>query len=211
MLSAPNNIEGPVAGLHPKRDAPPDLIQQVVDCEFEVQSPSTDNPNIRTIQGAAAIYDQFFLEYEDGDRQYRRMNADGMFKRSLSQNPKVILSKDHDYQALASTDSGTLLVWEADKKLQFKGEVDTRNSMSQNLVVEMERGVYKQASMRFSVSKQEIVDNDTGGQDRIIKEASLDYGDVGPVMYGMNPNAYSSVQCAKCAEVAQLPTPPRTL
>ena len=172
--------------------------------DFVVQGMDDDDAKTATVAGYAAMYDNKFLVYEfdmGGGAMYRmyRQNMPGMFSRSLSRNPRVVLALNHQNQ-FAYTISKTLKLSEDKKGLYFEAEVSKENSQANDMLVEMARGTLQEASVMYRIAPGgATMSSETDEQGNVtevqtVKEGDINHGDVSVVMWGMNPTASSWLQ-----------------
>lgn len=85
---------------------------------------------------------------------FRELIAPSAFKRSLEGNADVKCLFNHDAnQILGRTTSGTLKLWQDEKGLAFKNELDPANSAHKNLYASVKRGDINECSFAFTVPK----------------------------------------------------------
>lgn len=119
----------------------------------------------------------------------------GAFKRTLAQKPDVAFLINHEGMTLARTKAGTLTLAEDEVGLEVKAQLDTRVSVSNDLVLLMEAGNIDEMSFAFRVVDQvwmtkdgdEVPWWDLAGVERHIREVNINKGDVSAVNYGANP------------------------
>ena len=162
-----------------------------------------------TVQGQAAVYDQWFTAADEGRVIVQRRNRAGMFARSLSQNPNVALMIDHEVP-VARTGADTLKIWETPTALMFQGRVNTKTSVGNDLVENMRSGLYTQGSVRYWPLKDYPRDPEWKDgklvQYQDIAEGKLNRGDVTICMEGLNPACSTSL--AQAVAAAKTLTPP---
>lgn len=163
------------------------------------------NVNEVTVSGYACKYGEPFEVFSMPGYKFMRLQEAGSFKRSLGQNPKVMLRLNHQ-AAFASTHAGTLTLEERKDGLYYSGTVSRANPEGQSLIVEMERGTLDESSVAYMIRKQteEIEELDDGSivMTQVVKEADINRGDVSVVQFGMNPRTKSWIGQAQALQLA---------
>ena len=140
-----------------------------------------------------------------------RKNEQGMFQRSLTENPNVALRLNHA-GAFARTQAGTLRLTEDDKGLRFEADLSKENSQAVDMAVEMARGTLVEASVAYYVQKDrwEMTEDEDGNitETQFTIEGDLNYGDVSVVLYGANPDASAWLQSRTAAWIQSLAPSP---
>jgi hypothetical protein len=119
--------------------------------------------------------------YEVGD--FEETIARGAFKRTLSENPDVVLLLNHDGLPLARTKSGTLTLAEDARGLRVDADLNPNDPDVQRVRPKLERGDVDEMSFAFRATSQEW--NEDYSQRRITA-ATIHKGDVSIVTYGAN-------------------------
>lgn len=119
------------------------------------------------------------------------------FDRTLSEKPDLQLLINHEGMPLARTKSGTLELKTDRIGLKVRALLDPRDPDVQALLPKMERGDMDEMSFAFRVKDQEWNDDYTH---RMIREVSLQKGDVSVVNYGMNPTTKASIMVPSAVE-----------
>lgn len=119
------------------------------------------------------------------------------FDVSLASNPDLQLLINHEGMPLARTKSGTLELSTDRVGLKVRAYLDPRDPDVQALLPKMERGDLDEMSFAFRVKDQEWNNDFTH---RMIREASLQKGDVSVVNYGMNPTTKASILVPSAVE-----------
>jgi len=118
----------------------------------------------------------------------------GAFKRTISENPDVVLLVNHDGLPLARTSAGTLELEEDEHGLRVAAELDSGDPVVQMLKRKYERGdLDGQMSFAFRVTDQ------TWSEDhslRTIRSVTLHRGDVSIVTMGANEATSSALRGA---------------
>lgn len=166
-----------------------------------------DDPDMDEVQisGYACRYEDTFVVFEMPGFRYLRMQKKGSFKRSLSQNPKVLLRLNHQ-QAFANTKAGTLTLEERADGLFYSGMVSKQNPEGMALLVEMARGTLDESSIAYQIARAEYeeVEDEDGNviRTQIIVEGDINKGDVSVVQFGMNPNTSSWIGQSSAMQLA---------
>ena len=105
------------------------------------------------------------------------------FKKTLAEDPDVVLRMEHVDLPLARTSSGTLTLTEDVRGLRVDAELDPADPDVQRLIPKMQRGDLTEMSFAFRATKQ---DWDEKRTDRKIREVAIHRGDVRIVTYGAN-------------------------
>lgn len=119
--------------------------------------------------------------YEVGD--FQETIARGAFKRTLSENPDVVLLLNHDGLPLARTKSGTLTLAEDARGLRVDADLNPADPDVQRVRPKLERGDVDEMSFAFRATSQEWNDDYT---QRRITGVTIHKGDVSIVTYGAN-------------------------
>ena len=181
-----------------------DRFVQVIDAQFQAVG-DPDEQGLVTVQGEAARYGNWFTVAEGENYLVKRRNNQGMFGRSLGQNPDIALRVNHE-TALARTQAGTLKVWETQDGLMFEGKINVNTTAGNDIVQNMRDGLVTQGSVMYWPTEMETweeisEDKTTVFQD--IREGKIDKGDVSVVIWGANPQCQTTL-----AQMAQMvPTP----
>ena len=128
--------------------------------------------------------------YEVADMlgSFDEMIQSGAFKTTLAENPDVSLLVMHAGLPLASTQSGTMRLWESDRGLEVEADLDIKdNATAREVASGVSRGDITEMSFGFRVVDDEWYADD---EDRIKRKVSvlrLHRGDVSVVDRGANP------------------------
>lgn len=148
--------------------------------------------------GYASTYDEY--EMYGGPENYGWIEKidRNAFNRTLSERPDVQLLLNHAGAPLARTISGTLKLSADDHGLKVDALLDRTDPDVQALIPKMNRGDLDQMSFAFRVKDQEWsaapgYENKDDMSYRLIKEVSLQRGDVSVVNYGANPHTTSNL------------------
>lgn len=139
------------------------------------------------IEGDAAVFGQ---ETTIGS-WFREMIKPGAFKRVLSEKPDVVAAYNHDWNyILGRTTAGTLTLKETDKSLQYRADINPKDTQAMSVYEKVKRGDVTQASFAFTVRTEEWTKpaDKTELALRTIVEVDQLY-DVGPVAFGAYPQA----------------------
>lgn len=126
--------------------------------------------------------------YEVGD--FKETIARGAFKRTLSQNPDVVLLVNHEGMPLARTKSGTMTLSEDSRGYRVDADLNPEDPDVRGLLPKMQRGDIDQMSFAFRVTDQEW-NNDYS--ERLIRSLDVHRGDVSIVTMGANPATTSTI------------------
>jgi uncharacterized protein len=137
------------------------------------------------IDGHAAVFNQEYVLFEDGNCKVREIVKRGAFARALREKQDVVCLFNHSAdQVLGRSSAGTLVMKEHDAGLYFDcTPPDTQ--LGRDLPVLIKRRDVKGCSFAFQVSKETITEQKIGSKmvrTRQIEEVSPLY-DVGPVTY----------------------------
>ena len=123
--------------------------------------------------------------------------ARGAFKRTLGEEPDVVLLVNHTGMPLARTKSGTLTLSEDARGLRVDADLDPSDPDVQSLLPKMRRGDLSEMSFAFRATDQDWNDDYTN---RLIRSVSIHRGDVSIVTMGANPTTSSSVTFREAEE-----------
>lgn len=114
----------------------------------------------------------------------------GGMKRTLTENPDVMLLVNHEGLPLARTKSGTLALKEDKHGLFMRAMLDPEDPDVRQIAPKLKRHDLDEMSFAFRV-KDQVWNNNY--DHRLITELSLQKGDVSVVNYGMNPNTHVEI------------------
>ena len=117
--------------------------------------------------------------------------AKGAFKRSLGENPDVVLLVNHTGLPLARTKSGTMTLSEDQRGLKVDAELDPSDPDVQAILPKMKRGDLTEMSFAFRATEDEWSERDTK---RVVRSATIHKGDVSVVTRGANETTTSSLR-----------------
>jgi HK97 family phage prohead protease len=117
---------------------------------------------------------------------YRERIATGSFKRTLGENPDVVLLVNHEGTPLARTSSGTMRLSEDRRGLIVEASLDARDPDVRAVEGKMRRGDLKELSFAFEATSQDWSSDHT---ERVIKGVNLHRGDVSLVSMAANPSS----------------------
>lgn len=129
--------------------------------------------------------------YEVGD--FEETIARGAFKRTLSEQPHVILTINHGEGGqlpLASTKSGTLTLSEDARGLRVDADLNPLDPDVQRLRPKLERGDVSEMSFAFRVTDDKWNEDYTR---RLVRSVGLHKGDVSVVTFGANDASTGSI------------------
>lgn len=127
--------------------------------------------------------------YEVAD--FEETIARGAFKRTLGEDPDVVLLINHEGLPLARTRSGTLTLSEDSRGLRVDADLDPSDPDVQSLLPKMKRQDLTEMSFAFRATKQTW---DKDYTKRTILETSIHRGDVSMVTHGANTTTTGSVR-----------------
>jgi HK97 family phage prohead protease len=133
--------------------------------------------------------------YEVAD--FQETIARGAFKRTLSEDPDVVLLVNHEGLPLARTKSGTLTLSEDARGLRVDADLNPQDPDVRSLVPKMQRGDVDQMSFAFRATAQDWNEDYT---ERTIRGVALHRGDVSIVTMGANDATTSSVTTIRSAD-----------
>lgn len=125
--------------------------------------------------------------YDIGDPDnggFRERIAKNAFRRTLSNEPDVVLLVNHEGLPLARTKNGSLALSEDAKGLRWQADMDGDDPDSRALARKVDRGLLDQCSFAFRC------DSDVWNEDyteRTVKSLTIHGGDVSVVTRGANP------------------------
>ena len=167
-------------------------ILQAVSAGFRVQA---EKDGTARVEGYAARYENWFVVADHGAARFERINRRGMFARSLSQNPDVVLRLNHQ-QALARTGAGSLRLFEDKDGLRFEGELNLEMPSGKEVYEMLRSGLADQASVMYWPTQMEETkkqDGDVTIYREDVTQATIDKGDVSVVIWGANPQCTSNL------------------
>ena len=177
---------------------------QIAPATFSVEQGEDKEGTFAMVEGQAACYGNWFTVMDTGSYSLQRMNRPGMFARSLSQNPEIVLRVNHQ-DALARTGAGTLQVWETEEALMFKGRLNLQMMVANDVYQAMKDNLLTEGSCQFWPTMVEEWSEEQDGkivEYQDIKEAKIDKGDVSIVLYGANPQCSTNL-----AQMVQMTRP----
>ena len=183
-----------------------DRFVQVMDAHIQAVG-DPDEQGLVTVQGEAARYGNWFTVAEGENYLVKRRNNQGMFGRSLGQNPDIALRVNHE-TALARTQAGTLKVWETQDGLMFEGKVNTKTQAGNDIVQNMRDGLVTQGSVMYWPTEMETWEEVTEDKTTVfqdIREGKIDKGDVSVVIWGANPECQTTL--SQMSQMTQQPVP----
>jgi HK97 family phage prohead protease len=151
--------------------------------QFATPMELRDNGDAFQLSGYASTFEP----YKVGD--FRETIAPGAFKRTLGEDPDVVLLVNHGKGAggmpLARTKSGTLTLTEDHTGLRVEASLDPDDPDVRALAPKMRRGDLDSMSFAFRATAQTWNENRT---ERLIRGVSLHQGDVSVVTMPANPS-----------------------
>jgi HK97 family phage prohead protease len=128
----------------------------------------------------------------------------GAFKRTLGEDPDVVLLINHEGLPLARTRSGTLTLSEDVRGLRVDAVLEPADPDVKSLVPKMERGDLTEMSFAFRATNQEWDEEYT---QRTIREVSIHRGDVSMVTHGANTATVGTVSARSADAEEEKPEP----
>lgn len=144
------------------------------------------------IEGVAAVFN---TETTIGGL-FRETIRPGAFTRVLRENPDVIAAYNHDWNiVLGRTSAGTLTLTETLRGLEYKNQVNPKDSEAMNVYHKVKRGDVPQASFAFTVRSEAWTKPQTKGELALREVIEVErLFDVGPVAFGAYPQASASAR-----------------
>jgi HK97 family phage prohead protease len=132
----------------------------------------------------------------------------GAFKRTLGENPDVVLLIEHGGLPLASTRSGTLALSEDARGLHVDATLEPSDPDVRALRPKMERGDVREMSFAFRATKDYY---NKARTERTIHEVSIHRGDVSMVTRGANSSTAAEVAMrSQSSTIGERRRPPRS-
>jgi len=158
-------------------------------------------PEPLTLSGHAALTGVW---YPVGGKFMEQLSR-GAFKRTLSENPDVVLTLEHGAAGsglpLARTRAGNLTLGEDAQGLHFSAVLDPEDPDSQLLSRKLANGSLDgQCSFMFQATSQEWSED---YKQRTVRGASLHKGDVSIVVQGANDQTYASMTAPRTSSATQ--------
>lgn len=144
----------------------------------ELEIRSTTDGKLR-FSGYASITE---TPYQVG--RFEETFARGAFKRSLGEDPDVVLLVNHNGAPLARTKSGTMTLNEDARGLKVTADLEETDPDVRALRPKIERGDLSEMSIAFRATDDEWSERDTK---RVVRSATIHKGDVSIVTHGANP------------------------
>lgn len=137
---------------------------------------------------------------------YTEIVARGAFKRSLKNEPDVVLNIEHGDGGsglpLARTKAGTLILEEHTRGLYMEAQLDPLDPDAQLLKRKMENGSLDgQLSFAFRAIEQDWNDDYS---ERTLTQVEINFGDVSVVTQGANPATSSSIRAQRATELRRM-------
>lgn len=117
----------------------------------------------------------------------------GAFSQSLSRaDLDVVLNVQHDDRLPLARTPVTLRLTQTQTGLEFDADLDPNDSLAQQAISRVQRGVLRECSFRFRIPEggDRWSDDD---KERLIYNADIHRGDVSLVVYGANPETGANV------------------
>lgn len=126
--------------------------------------------NYMTLTGYAAVFDTASLPlYDWMYGEFIERIAPGAFTSALASGRNVHLAYSHDMSsAMASTESGTLSLFQDEKGLRVVAQLDPNDVDVQRVAPKMKRGIVNEMSFAFTVARDQwIVEEMADGTQRV--------------------------------------------
>jgi hypothetical protein len=169
-----------------------ELERRIYPAQFEVRAtPDGTGGTKYSLRGYATVYERGYDMF-DQHGEYRETVRAGAGKKTLSENPDVVLRMDHTGIPLARTKNRSLLLSEDSTGLDaYAPQLNGSRSDIRNVVTAVEDGILDEMSFAFRCVRQQWSDDYT---QRDIAEYNLNRGDVSVVTFGANPNTSVSLR-----------------
>jgi hypothetical protein len=141
-----------------------------------------------TFSGYATTWDDPYA-VSDFMGQYTERMVRGVFDRAMREGQRVVFLYDHAGMPLAATDAGNLRLESDRHGLKVTAELDTRQSVANDLAVALERGTVNKMSLAFRAVHDEW---DEQYANRTVRDADL--FDVSAVGTPANGNTSASLK-----------------
>jgi HK97 family phage prohead protease len=146
-----------------------------------------------TITGVASRYATFYPVFIRGRGRVQERVMPGAATPSLSRNPDVIFTAEHDRSRAVARTPASLTLHEDRTGLHYRATVDLNDPDATSIVSKIERGVFVESSFGFRVP--EGGDSwDSEFTQRTIHRVDLHRGDVSAVPYGASPTTSVTVE-----------------
>lgn len=153
---------------------------------------SGDQPDTSTLDGHASVTGHPY-EVRDAFGTFTETIQPGAFRRTLGENPDVVLLTNHGGVPMASTRNGTLQLSEDDIGLHVQATLDMTRNDSGDIAKAVRRGDLSEMSFAFRIYEGGQSWNDDYSV-RDITQLNLHRGDVSVVTYGANPATLVAVR-----------------
>lgn len=166
--------------------------RRIYPAQFEVRAAQDGTGGTRyNLSGYASVYDRPY-RMVDKFGEYEERVRPGSGKKTLSENPDVVLVLNHAGMPMARTKNGSLQLSDDSTGLHFdapnlNGERQTVREVAQAV----EEGILDEASFAFKTTRQQWSDDYAR---RDIAEYSLHRGDVSVVTFGANPTTHVALR-----------------
>lgn len=167
---------------------------------FEIRDVTQQDSGLVRVEGYASMVDKPYTMY-DMFGEYDETIARGAFTKTLAERADFAFLANHEGLTMARTTNGTLSAEEDVLGLRIGADLDESRHDVSDLLKAIRRGDIDQMSFAFRVLDQKWNDE---YDSRVIKEVSLDRGDVSAVNYGANPNTVIGARAFPHAKMAQL-------
>jgi HK97 family phage prohead protease len=165
---------------------PAGMEQRIYPAQFEVRSaPDGTGGTKYSLSGYATVYDRPYPMFDQHGEYVEQVRA-GAGKKTLSENPDVVLVLNHDGMPMARTKNGSLKLSEDSTGLHTDAPaLNGERQIVREVVAAVDEAILDEMSFRFHTTRQAWNDDYT---QRDISEYNLHRGDVSVVTFGANPN-----------------------
>lgn len=167
------------------RAATSGMERRIYSAELEIRSaPDGTGGTKWSLRGYATVYDKPY-QMVDKFGEYKERVRPGSGKKTLSEQPDVVLRMDHAGIPMARTKGGTLHLAEDSTGLEVNApDLDGERYDIRAMQSAVDRKILDEMSFQFRTMRQ---DWNTDYTERDIGEYSLNRGDVSVVTFGANP------------------------
>lgn len=136
--------------------------------------------NYMTLTGYASVFDADSLPlYDWMYGEYTERIAPGAFTQALARHQNIHLAYSHDMaSAMASTESGTLQLFQDDKGLRVVAQLDPADVDVQRVAPKMKRGIVNEMSFAFTVARDQWITEELADGTERVERRILEIGDL---------------------------------
>lgn len=160
------------------------MERRVFSVEFEIRArPDGTGGSKYNLAGYASVYNRPY-RMVDKHGEYDETVRSGAGKKTLSENPDVVLVLNHEGMPMARTKNGSLHLSDDSTGLHFDApQLNGERHIVREVVAAVDEGILDEASFAFKTTRQRWSDDYAK---RDIDEYSLHRGDVSVVTFGAN-------------------------